>query len=92
MMDVQATYDLIQGLPPGEWVAISVEEGRILATSETVEGVYEEGERVGQGQAATFYVCSSTESDLGCCKEWQPRHLTIRVVTAGCYGRWCGFC
>lgn len=41
MMDLSEAYKVIEGYPPGTMAAIPVEEGRVLATSQTAEEMLE---------------------------------------------------
>ena len=46
-MSVQEIYDLMEGLPPGDWVAICAEQRRILAHDEDGDKVVDEVLRLG---------------------------------------------
>ena len=46
-MAITEIYKLMDGLPPGAWVAISTEQHRVLAYGEDPEAVVEEARKMG---------------------------------------------
>jgi hypothetical protein len=47
-MEITEIYQLMDGLPPGAWVAISTEERRVLAFGTDAQKVYSEAKQKGE--------------------------------------------
>ncbi len=47
-MQMPEIYELMDGLPPGVWVAISTEQQKVLAFGEDAQAVYAEAKQLGE--------------------------------------------
>jgi hypothetical protein len=53
---------LTQGLPPGSWAAISIEQRRVVATGATAEAAMDEARRAGHSNVSVIRVAEDPEA------------------------------